>query len=323
MSHRPLHLVARARLLWNTSLWSVAPFSQFLRGLTKTPNSELGVFSPSSASRLPRADLRRGMGGRGTGGSQAEDQGQGPKRVSPFVPRYPGNRLGHRAPHHHPHDSAQEAGGGGAAAVLPAGAAGGKGGLASPRGARGGAGATPTYRGGEAAPQGLELAPAQVLAEAAPGRGGGLHAPAVRRSLRGGDRPVGSAASPEPPPSPLPAAPQARPGPPLTSAPQAARWSGKARRRLRTRPHTAPLADMGAPPRPPWAPPCWVPPLPASTTQTSVSSAHTASWLVSVAGVLLCNWSESLSVSRWDLGLAKALHVFGSFPPFLRAIGWG
>lgn len=46
-------------------------------------------------------------------------------------------------------------------------------------------GDAPTYRGGEAAPQGLELAHAKVLPQAASRVCGGLHAPAVRRSLRG------------------------------------------------------------------------------------------------------------------------------------------
>lgn len=45
-------------------------------------------------------------------------------------------------------------------------------------------GDTPTYRGSEAAPQGLELAHAQVLTQAASWGGGGLHALAIRRGLR-------------------------------------------------------------------------------------------------------------------------------------------
>lgn len=42
----------------------------------------------------------------------------------------------------------------------------------------------PTYRGGEAAPEGLELTHAEVLPQAASWGGGGLHALAVRRGLR-------------------------------------------------------------------------------------------------------------------------------------------
>lgn len=41
----------------------------------------------------------------------------------------------------------------------------------------------PTYRSGEAAPQGLELAHAQVLTQAASWGGGSLHALPIRRGL--------------------------------------------------------------------------------------------------------------------------------------------
>jgi hypothetical protein len=61
--------------------------------------------------------------------------------------------------------------------------------------------------------------------------------------------------SPPPPGAALLAA-QIQPRPRLlTSAPQAARRSGKARRRLLTRPHTVTLADMSSSSRHPWAPP--------------------------------------------------------------------
>lgn len=49
----------------------------------------------------------------------------------------------------------------------------------------------------------------------------------------------------------------------LTSGPQAARRSGKARRRLRTRPHTTAFPDISGSSCHPWAPPSWARPLPA------------------------------------------------------------
>lgn len=94
-------------------------------------------------------------------------------------------------------------------------------GVGSARGSlpRGGAEkrATSTYRGGEAAPQGLELLRAKVLRQATARGRGRLHAPAVGRCLgrEGGPR-VAAALAPVPVSAPLPApatppAPQALP----------------------------------------------------------------------------------------------------------------
>lgn len=98
-----------------------------------------------------------------------------------------------------------------------------------------------THRGGEAAPQGLELARAQIPAQAAARGRGRLHAPAVGGGLRE------SGVTGRPRRRPL--TPARPPGP--TSSPQAARRSGKARRRLRTRLHKTPFAAMTPRPRRP------------------------------------------------------------------------
>lgn len=90
----------------------------------------------------------------------------------------------------------------------------------SPTLGRVGAGVAPTYRGGEAAPQGLELPRADVLAQAAAGGRGGLHAPAVRCSLQGEGAVGGLTAAIAPPPPPARPFWPHRHGPALGSLPR-------------------------------------------------------------------------------------------------------